>query len=99
MDACGLTVDVMSDEHTSHTYLTPPSVPRDAVFFLMRPMTRAHSVGRVREAVMERLALPRRARRLEQRLKRGCVGFNRFARRKQRGMSLGRWMAGAQCRI
>lgn len=37
----GLTVDVMSDEHTSHTYLTPPSVPRDAVFFLIRPMMRA----------------------------------------------------------
>jgi len=33
-----LTVDVMSDEQTSQTYLTPPSVPRDPVFFLMRPM-------------------------------------------------------------
>lgn len=33
-----LTVDVISDEQTSQTYLMPPSVPRDAVFFLMRPM-------------------------------------------------------------
>lgn len=44
MDGVGvcseLTVEVMSDEQTSQTYLTPPSVPRDAVFFLMRPMAR-----------------------------------------------------------
>jgi hypothetical protein len=33
-----LTVDVMSDEQTSHTYLVPPSVPRVPVFFLMTPM-------------------------------------------------------------
>ena len=33
-----LTVEVMSDEQTSHTYFTPPSVPRDAVFFLIRPI-------------------------------------------------------------
>ena len=32
------TVDVMSDEHTSQTYLVPPSVPRVPVFFLMTPM-------------------------------------------------------------
>jgi hypothetical protein len=32
------TVPVMSDEHTSQTYFTPPSVPLIAVFFLMRPM-------------------------------------------------------------
>lgn len=32
------TVEVMSDEHTSHTYLIPPSVPRVPVFFLMTPM-------------------------------------------------------------
>ena len=34
-----LTVEVISEEQTSHTYLTPPSVPREAVFFLIRPMT------------------------------------------------------------
>lgn len=33
-----LTVEVISEEQTSHTYLTPPSVPREAVFFLIRPM-------------------------------------------------------------
>jgi len=33
-----LTVAVISTEHTSQTYLTPPSVPLMAVFFLMRPM-------------------------------------------------------------
>ena len=32
------TVEVMSDEHTSQTYLMPPSVPRVPVFFLMTPM-------------------------------------------------------------
>ena len=32
------TVEVMSDEHTSQTYLVPPSVPRVPVFFLMTPM-------------------------------------------------------------
>lgn len=31
------TVAVTSDEHTSQTYLAPPSVPRDD-FFLRRPM-------------------------------------------------------------
>lgn len=34
----GLTVAVMSAEHTSHTYLTPPSVPLMAVFFLITPI-------------------------------------------------------------
>jgi hypothetical protein len=29
---------VISDEHTSQTYLMPPSVPRVPVFFLMTPM-------------------------------------------------------------
>lgn len=33
-----LTVDVMSAEQTSQTYLTPPSPPLAAVFFLMTPM-------------------------------------------------------------
>jgi hypothetical protein len=33
-----LTVDVISDEHTSQTYLIPPSVPRVPVFFLITPM-------------------------------------------------------------
>jgi hypothetical protein len=33
-----LTVDVMSAEQTSQTYLTPPSPPRVAVFFLITPM-------------------------------------------------------------
>lgn len=37
-DLAGLTVDVISDEQTSHTYLMPPSVPRVPVFFLMTPM-------------------------------------------------------------
>jgi len=32
------TVEVMSEEHTSQTYLMPPSVPRVPVFFLMTPM-------------------------------------------------------------
>jgi hypothetical protein len=32
------TVDVMSEEQTSQTYLTPPSVPRVPVFFLITPM-------------------------------------------------------------
>ena len=30
-----LTVEVISTEHTSQTYLTPPPVPLTAVFFLM----------------------------------------------------------------
>lgn len=34
-----LTVEVMSAEHTSQIYLTPPSVPLTAVFFLMTPMS------------------------------------------------------------
>jgi hypothetical protein len=33
-----LTVDVISAEQTSQTYLTPPSPPLAAVFFLMTPM-------------------------------------------------------------
>jgi hypothetical protein len=32
------TVDVISAEHTSQTYLMPPSVPRVPVFFLITPM-------------------------------------------------------------
>jgi hypothetical protein len=32
------TVDVTSAKHTSQTNFTPPSLPRDAVFFLMSPM-------------------------------------------------------------
>ena len=40
-----LTVAVISAEHTSQTYLTPPSVPRMAVFFLMRPMVSSVAVG------------------------------------------------------
>lgn len=32
------TVDVMSDEHKSHTYLTPPSPPLVAVFFRITPI-------------------------------------------------------------
>ena len=37
--ACGgRTVEVMSDEQTSQTYLMPPSVPRVPVFFLMTPI-------------------------------------------------------------
>lgn len=34
-----LTVDVMSEEQLSQTNLTPPSVPRTAVFFLIMPMS------------------------------------------------------------
>jgi hypothetical protein len=41
----GLTVEVMSDEHTSQTYLMPPSVPRVPVFFLMTPMAKACTYG------------------------------------------------------
>lgn len=37
----GLTVDVISTEQTSHMYLTPPSLPRVAVFFLMTAMLAA----------------------------------------------------------
>jgi hypothetical protein len=33
-----LTVEVISDEHTSQTYLMPPSVPRVPVFFLITPI-------------------------------------------------------------
>lgn len=33
----------MSTEHTSHMYLTPPSLPRVAVFFLMTAMAAAVS--------------------------------------------------------
>ena len=33
-----LTVAVISAEHTSQMYLSPPSVPRDMVFFLITPM-------------------------------------------------------------
>jgi hypothetical protein len=33
-----LTVDVISEEHTSQTYLMPPSVPRVPVFFLITPI-------------------------------------------------------------
>lgn len=33
-----LTVEVMSTEQTSQMYLTPPSLPRVAVFFLMTAM-------------------------------------------------------------
>lgn len=36
-----LTVDVMSTEQTSHMYLTPPSLPRVAVFFLMTAIAAA----------------------------------------------------------
>jgi len=34
------TVDVMSDEHTSQTYLTPPSPPLVTVFLRMTPISR-----------------------------------------------------------
>lgn len=34
-------MDVMSTEQTSHIYLTPPSLPRVAVFFLMTAMAAA----------------------------------------------------------
>lgn len=34
-----LTVFVISAEHTSQMYLTPPSVPRVTVFFLMTPIS------------------------------------------------------------
>jgi len=36
-----LTVEVISAEHTSQIYFSPPSVPRDMVFFLMTPIVRA----------------------------------------------------------
>ncbi len=40
------TVDVISDEQTSQTYLIPPSVPRVPVFFLITPMAlRFHAWG------------------------------------------------------
>jgi hypothetical protein len=42
-----LTVEVMSDEHTSQTYLMPPSVPRVPVFFLMTPMAEVCMYGGV----------------------------------------------------
>ncbi len=32
-------MEVMSAEHTSHTYFTPPSVLLVTVFFLITPMT------------------------------------------------------------
>lgn len=35
------TVEVISAEHTSQIYLSPPSVPRDIVFFLITPIVRA----------------------------------------------------------
>jgi hypothetical protein len=45
-----LTVEVMSDEHTSQTYLMPPSVPRVPVFFLMTPMAEVCTEGSELEA-------------------------------------------------
>lgn len=51
--AAQLTVDVISDEQTSQTYLMPPSVPRVPVFFLITPIvphqTRA-AAAEVRQA-------------------------------------------------
>lgn len=35
----------MSDEHTSHTYLTPPSPPLVTVFFLMTPICHRGAAG------------------------------------------------------
>lgn len=40
-----LTVEVISAEHTSQTYLTPPSPPLAAVFLRMTPMSSRAAVG------------------------------------------------------
>ena len=40
------TVDVISDEQTSQTYLTPPSLPLEMVFFRMTPISSVAMSGR-----------------------------------------------------
>ena len=55
-----LTVLVMSAEHTSQMYFTPPSLPRVAVFFLMTAMVAAkaqNANGIVREVVNRRVGM------------------------------------------
>lgn len=58
-----LTVDVMSHEQTSHTYLTPPSPPLVAVFLRMTPISIAKSVAAPRRLArwLSRLGLVERA--------------------------------------
>ena len=75
-----LTVDVISAEQTSQTYLTPPSPPLAAVFFLMTPMVapwfarRGWGVDYPRGVAQGRGRLTTGRRRREKSAKRTSIG-------------------------